>query len=515
MHLSSMRERSTPSARPPLCFPCPTSIPVDSCPGPMEGIPTRPGACRVVSGGRNTTTSYGRASTPQFLFVGVPEGGKGQRIGCSDSNPVDVGRRHREARLWRFEIAEMGRSTCCRWSMAIAWGGLVAKVAFGRRTNHAFRVQGYDTAEGVVREQNASQLSLQPSVDVRRYQEHPEAFEVELEETEDPFETARFYSSVLSEDGSSFDVVQVFPLEEARSAEEGEEGDLQEPGSAAGRSICYNNPAFNPLFPSARDICRVYFNLGESKYSTCTGAFVANLGITEERTFVTSGNCVLNVEDDWTFSVQDLGDYPSFVCCSAPLSNGATSIDQICPRGYRWRVRGVTVPSTYHARKVPVAIDDAAVLSVRPYPSTLRDPTPFGWGTVPTLQLCDDREYEYTGYPVPSRHFQGCSRRNLVPEYFYASSARNMLNCQWAMRGSQPMIFAGSACPRMSGSPLFTNFGGLDVVVGVLSSFSNACDEENTSSVAFARAVLNDEGLGFNPHVLIAGLRRNMRLVVE
>lgn len=77
------------------------------------------------------------------------------------------------------------------------------------------------------------------------------------------------------------------------------------------------------------------------------------------------------------------------------------------------------------------------------------------------------------------------------------------------------MIFAGSACPRMSGSPLFTNFGGLDVVVGVLSSFSNACDEENTSSVAFARAVLNDEGLGFDPHVLIAGLRRNMRLVVE
>ena len=432
------------------------------------------------------------------------------RIDCSDSKHV-VRRRRVRRRLPRAtcERVAMAHRKGSKRTNAATW--LVVCAVGAARTAGAVSMQRLDDAAGVAKESYASEDVLQPSSNALEPIERSVALEAELDDTMDPFDAAEFYSSVLSEDGSSFDVVQVFPLEDARY--DGEEAG--ETGGAAGRSVCYNNPEFRPLFPSARDICRVYFNLGNNKYSTCTGAFVDNLGITEEQTFVTAANCVLNVEDNWDFSVQDLDEYPSFVCCSAPLNNGSSTIDQICPRGYRWRVRGITVPSSYHARKVPVAIDDASLLYVRPYPSTWRDPVPFGWGTVPTLQLCDSREYEYTGYPVPSRHFQGCSRRNLVPEYFYASIAQNMLNCQWAMRGSQPMIFAGSACPRMSGSPLFTNFGGLDVLVGVLSSFSNDCDEENTSSVAFARAVLNDEGLGFDPQVLIAGLQHNLRLVVE
>lgn len=405
----------------------------------------------------------------------------------------------------------MERRKGCTWTKAATWLIVCAVGAASARTADADSTQHLHDAAGLAKETKAAEDALLPRSDGREQRERPDAIEAELNETMDPFSAAQFYSSVLTDDGSSFKVVQVFPLEDARYDEEEEE----ESGGAAGRSVCYNNPEFRPLFPSARDICRVYFNLGDNKYSTCTGAFVDNLGITEEKTFVTAANCVLNVEDSWDFSVQDLDEYPSFVCCSTPLNNGSSAIDQICPRGYRWRVRGITVPGSYRARKVPVAIDDASLLSVRPYPSTWLDPVPFGWGTVPTLELCDNREYEYTGYPVPSRHFQGCSRRNLLPEYFYASVAQNMVNCEWAMRGSQPMIFAGSACPRMSGSPLFTNFGGLDVLVGVLSSFSNDCDEQNTSSVAFARAVLNEEGLGFDPEDLISGLQHNMRLVVE
>mmetsp|Transcript_7930 Transcript_7930/g.48981 ORF Transcript_7930/g.48981 Transcript_7930/m.48981 type:complete len:404 (-) Transcript_7930:80-1291(-) len=333
-------------------------------------------------------------------------------------------------------------------------------------------------------------------------------FETDIPDGDDPFRNARFYTMHISSEDNSATVLETFPMEETVEQDE--------QSSQDGRAVCPNNPPFQALFPSARDICRVYVNSGPEQFTVCSGTFVADLGqVSGVRTFATSGHCVLDTLSTWNWSVQPLDEYPSFVCCSAPQANGSTRFDRICPISQRWRIRGVTVPSSYISRQVGVAIDDAAILALSPYAATVQDPVSYAWASVSNTGVCEGNfVYRYFGYPSINPRSSGCTSENVNDGFLHGSTTSFLVNCNNSTQGSEALYYIASACPRMSGGPLLLQYQDNDYVVGILSGGTDTCSVVGTSITAFARTILAKKGPGYHPKALIRGLRYNMRLSV-
>jgi len=337
-------------------------------------------------------------------------------------------------------------------------------------------------------------------------------YEPDLSPQEDPFQNARFYTLQISSLDNSLTTVETFPDEEIPMQEDEEAFSPQD-----GRAICPNNPPFQALFASARDICRVYINAGPGLFFVCTGSFVSELGaVSGVRTFATSGHCVVDTLDSWNWFIQPLEENPSFVCCSAPEANGSTSLDRVCPISHRWRIRGVTVPSSYVSRREGVAIDDAAIFALSPYRSTIQDPVSYAWASISDEGICEGSFlYQYFGYPSINPRSFGCTADNVKDGFLHGSATARILNCDNAIQGSQALFYTGSSCPRMSGGPLLFRHEDNDFLVGILSGGTDLCSSIGTSIAAFARTVLTGQGAGYRPEALIRGLRRNMRLSVS
>lgn len=384
----------------------------------------------------------------------------------------------------------------------------------GCASSHADRIIGED----IISNSEEGESSVGTDQRFRLHESSPILQSLAVEDRDEeisldanPFLNASFFHVYLDSNGSkAFKKVDLPNHESAH--DRGTNSHLRT------HAVCSTQRPLDALFPGGSDICHVVINTGKDSYGNpmyafCTGAFVYNYGGEFEYTVATAAHCVTDEQKAW--QIQPLNDAPSFICCDS-LGSSEGSDDDFCPERNRFRIRAVTVPKSYIEGGEIVRIDDAAMLGVTPYETTLKERNPYAWEFLPNLDsICTTSlTFRYYGYPGFSDYEDGCTEGIIIPGYLHYSRIEGLLNCQQATSGEFAMGYLGSSCPGMSGGPLIARIDGTNAVVGILSGGSNSCNLAG-SAVFFARSSNARNIPGFQPETMIQHLRYGMRLAIS
>jgi len=288
------------------------------------------------------------------------------------------------------------------------------------------------------------------------------------------------------------------------------------PGPAV--TVCDNDtPALRPTRP--RDnICRVLVNRGDEDFGLCSGSMVSNKGKMGEQVFLLAAHCVIG--PDFNFSIADLEEDPSYVCCSdVDPTKEEWSIERLCPMAGRWRVRGVAIPKSYADGRQVVSYDDGALFLLTPAVQGKTKPvsSSYNWTALERDELCMERVYLYAGYPQADGINAGCTRKNIDGRRLYVTQQRaSVRNCMSFDDKNLPysgLELPGSGCQGISGAPVFADTIEGPKVIGTVGAVEQTCSSRRPNYMFFSHIVSNNQS-GFNPDLLLDNLEYNKRIMV-
>ena len=283
-------------------------------------------------------------------------------------------------------------------------------------------------------------------------------------------------------------------------------------------TVCDNDtPALRPTTPQD-NICRVLVNRGYDDYGLCSGSMVSNKGKMGEQAFMLAAHCVIG--PDFEFSIADLEEHPSYVCCSdQDPTKEEWSIARLCPMEGRWRVRGVAIPKSYADGRQIVSYDDGAIfmLSAAVQGKTKPVSLSYNWTALERDELCKEQLYLYAGYPQADGINAGCIKENIDGRRLYVTEQRAAVrNCMSFDDKSLPysgLEIPGAGCQGLSGAPVFAETNEGPRVIGTVGAVEQTCSSKRPNYVFFSHIVSNNLS-GFNPDLLLESIKYNKRIMV-
>lgn len=283
-------------------------------------------------------------------------------------------------------------------------------------------------------------------------------------------------------------------------------------------SVCDNDtPVLRPTKPQD-NICRVLVNRGYDDFGLCSGSMVSNKGKLGEQAFMLAAHCVIG--PDFEFSIADLEEHPSYVCCSdQDPTKEEWSVARLCPMEGRWRVRGVAIPKSYADGRQIVSYDDGAIfmLSAAAKGKTKPVSLSYNWTALQRNELCKEQLYLYAGYPQADGINAGCNKKNIDGRRLYVTEQRaSVRNCMSFDDKTLPysgLEIPGAGCQGLSGAPVFAETIEGPRVIGTVGAVEQKCSSARPNYMFFSH-IVSDNQSGFNPDLLLESIQYNKRIMV-